>query len=96
MARILAHLFIADRLTCPVTPLLFARSVRPRAPHAAQGGGITQRFKTVYERGGDSDHSAPSPASIFFTCFYAILDPETGRLNYTKAGHDLPYLCRSG
>ncbi|MBA2782210.1 MAG: SpoIIE family protein phosphatase [Rubrobacteraceae bacterium] len=64
--------------------------------HAAQGGVITQRFKTVYERGGDSDHSAPSPASIFFTCFYAILDPETGRLNYTKAGHDLPYLCRSG
>ena len=32
----------------------------------------------------------------FFTCFYTILDPETGRLNYTKAGHDLPYLCRSG
>src|SRR5215210_7090674 len=89
------NLFIAaDRSTCPVTPFRFLRST-PGA-QAARGGVITQRFNTVYERGGDSDHSAPSPASIFFTCFYAILDPEPGRLNYTKAGHLLPYLCRSG
>ena len=32
----------------------------------------------------------------FFICFYTILDPETGSLNYTDAGHDLLYLCRSG
>ncbi|HEV2742881.1 MAG TPA: GAF domain-containing SpoIIE family protein phosphatase, partial [Rubrobacter sp.] len=36
------------------------------------------------------------PPNMFVTCLYAILDPESGRVVYANAGHDLPYRRRAG
>jgi serine phosphatase RsbU (regulator of sigma subunit) len=36
------------------------------------------------------------PSNMFVTCFYANLEPQSGRLSYANAGHDLPYLWRDG
>jgi serine phosphatase RsbU (regulator of sigma subunit) len=39
---------------------------------------------------------AEIPPSTFVTCFYGILDPESGRFSYANAGHNLPCCRRHG
>jgi predicted ester cyclase len=39
---------------------------------------------------------ADVPPSTFVTCFYGILEPNSGHLVYANAGHDLPYLWHGG
>jgi serine phosphatase RsbU (regulator of sigma subunit) len=36
------------------------------------------------------------PSDMFVTCFYAILEAESGRHLYANDGHDLPYLRQGG
>ncbi len=39
---------------------------------------------------------ADIPPNMFVTCFFAVLDPNSGRLHYANAGHDLPYQRDAG
>jgi steroid delta-isomerase-like uncharacterized protein len=64
-----------------------ARSmIRALAPTSGSPGEVLKRV---------NDALYPdTPSEMFVTCFYAILDPESGRLTYANAGHDLPYIRR--
>ncbi|HLL77944.1 MAG TPA: PP2C family protein-serine/threonine phosphatase, partial [Ktedonobacteraceae bacterium] len=39
---------------------------------------------------------ADTPPAMFVTCFYALLDPTTGKLHFANAGHELPYRQQDG
>jgi serine phosphatase RsbU (regulator of sigma subunit)/predicted ester cyclase len=58
-----------------------------RALASSPGEVLDQVNETLFSR---------IPSNMFVTCFYVILDPESGSLAYANAGHDLPYLRRRG
>ncbi len=60
--------------------------LRTIAPHLSSPGEVLRRANEAL--------IADIPPNMFVTCFYAILDPKSGRLEYANAGHDLP--CRCG
>jgi serine phosphatase RsbU (regulator of sigma subunit) len=62
---------------------------------AAQALGSSSSPGEVLERVNQTLF-ARIPSAMFVTCFYAILEPESGRLVYANAGQDLPYARRGG
>ncbi len=63
------------------------RAVAQALGSSSPGGVLSRVNETLLAR---------IPDNMFVTCFYAILDPESGHLSYANAGHDLPYLWRGG
>src|ERR671913_936795 len=86
-------LVVGDATGKGVPAALVMASARSMLRAVAQG--------TEYSPGGvlgkvNDALATDIPPNMFITCFYAILDPESGRLLYANAGHDLPYVWQSG
>jgi anti-sigma regulatory factor (Ser/Thr protein kinase) len=57
--------------------------MRAAAPRLVAPGAVLARV---------NDSLCPDmPPGMFVTCFYAVLDPASGRLTFANAGHDAPY-----
>jgi serine phosphatase RsbU (regulator of sigma subunit) len=61
------------------------RAVAQALGSSSPGGVLSRVNETLLAR---------IPDNMFVTCFYAILEPNSGSLSYANAGHDLPYLYR--
>jgi serine phosphatase RsbU (regulator of sigma subunit)/predicted ester cyclase len=86
-------LVVGDATGKGVPAALVMASARSMLRAVAQGteyspGGVLGRVNDAL--------ATDIPANMFITCFYAILDPESGRLIYANAGHDLPYVWQNG
>jgi serine phosphatase RsbU (regulator of sigma subunit)/predicted ester cyclase len=86
-------LVVGDATGKGVSAALMMASARSMLRAVAQGtehspGGVLGRVNDAL--------ATDIPPNMFITCFYAILEPESGRLLYANAGHDLPYLHRDG
>lgn len=84
-------LFIADvsghgtpaAVLMAITHAIAHAKPRTHTPPAALLKYLNERLAKVYTRGG-----------TFITAFYAVLDPTTRMLNYSRAGHNPPRLVR--
>jgi serine phosphatase RsbU (regulator of sigma subunit) len=86
-------LVVGDATGKGVPAALVMASARSMLRAVAQGteyspGGVLGRVNDAL--------ATDIPSNMFVTCFYAILEPESGRLIYANAGHDLPYVWQSG
>lgn len=62
--------------------------LRSDAPRLVEPGAVLARANELLV--------AEMPAHMFVTCFYAVLEPTSGRLCYANAGHPLPYVGARG
>jgi serine phosphatase RsbU (regulator of sigma subunit) len=62
--------------------------IRAAAPKASSPGEVLAQVNDLIR--------VRNSPRMFVTCFYAILDPASGRLRFANAGHDIPYLNRCG
>jgi predicted ester cyclase len=85
-------LVVGDATGKGVPAALVMASARSMLRAVAQGteyspGGVLGRVNDAL--------ATDIPPNMFITCFYAILEPESGSLTYANAGHDPPYMRRS-
>lgn len=80
-------LVIGDVADKGVPAAMVMASTRSMLRAAAQ---VTDSPGEVLARVNDLLYS-DIPPNMFVTCFYAVLDPDSGKLRYANAGHDLPY-----
>jgi len=85
-------LVIGDVSGKGVPAALVMASTRSMLRAAAQG---TDAPGEVLARVNELLYADASP-KMFVTCFYALLDPGSGKLRYANAGHDLPYRRYAG
>jgi serine phosphatase RsbU (regulator of sigma subunit) len=62
--------------------------MRTAVQESAAPGGVFARVNKLL--------CADIPAGMFVTCFYALLEPTTGRLQFANAGHAPPYRREAG
>ena len=85
-------LVIGDVADKGVPAAMVMASTRSMLRAAAQ---VTDSPGEVLARVNELLH-ADIPPNMFVTCFYAVLDPDSGKLRYANAGHDLPYQRDAG
>jgi serine phosphatase RsbU (regulator of sigma subunit)/anti-sigma regulatory factor (Ser/Thr protein kinase) len=67
--------------------LIMARTqsvLRGEAPRSISPAAVLERANEIL--------LPEMPARMFVTCLYMVLEPETGRVVYANAGHNLPYV----